>query len=589
MRRFLLVFAIAVVAGGLLFANGSGEQTTSGTIKNPDTLIYAGTGDINSLDPAVAYDNVSWSIISLVYDRLIDFKGADLSTFVPRVASEVPTVANGGISKDGLTYTFKIRSGVKFHNGDTLTAEDVAYSFKRNMVTDTDSGPNLIWYTVFLGTSGSRDDDGNVVVKLADLDKAIQVKGDTVVFKLNKAFPPFLGVLAGKWGSIVDKKWVIAQGGWDGTDAGIKAANNPAVGKETLYDKMNGSGPYSFVRWEKGVEGDMTRFDAFWGPKPSIKNGVYRKVDDLATRKLMLAQGDADIIYVPATNFPEMAAEKGITIYKDLPSLDLAGLHFNMKIAAQDNPTMYSGKLDGAGIPADFFSDINVRLGFQYAWDEKSYIKDAMNGNAIDPVTPFPRGLPYKNEKLESKPHYLAKAAEYFKKAWGGQVWDKGFKFDILFNTGNTEREVGAKLLAENVMSINPKFQIGVRGVEFSQYLNLRRGKQMPVYFLGWSPDYPDPYDYAFPYMHSNGDFGSVQGYSNPAADKLIDQAAVELDAAKLKSIYFQLQDIWLQDSITILASQPLRQRFVKDWVKGYFYTPMETQEIDLLPILKKQ
>jgi peptide/nickel transport system substrate-binding protein len=574
-----------LMATGMLFA--------ATAIKNPDTLIYAGTGDINSMDPAVAYDNVSWSMISLMYDRLIDFAttptGADLSKFVSKLATEVPSVANGGISKDGLTYTFKIRTGVKFANGDTMTPEDVAYSFKRAMVTDPDSGPDWIWFKVFFASGGSRDDNGALTLKFSDLNSAVQVKGNTVVFKLAKPFPPFLSVLCGKWASILDKTWLIAQGGWDGTEAGMAAANNPAAGKESLYDKINGTGPYSFVRWDKGVEVDMTRNDKYWGPKPFIKNGVYRKVDDWTTRKLMLLQGDADIIYVPATNFPEMATEKGITIYKNLPSLDLSGLHFNMNIAAKDNPTMYSGQLDGLGITPDFFSDINVRLGFIYAWDEKTFINDAMTGNAIDPVTPFPRGLPFKNAKLESKPHDIAKATEYFKKAWGGQVWDKGFKFDILYNSGNTEREVGAKILAENVMSINPKFQVGVRGVEFSEYLNLRKNKQMPIYFLGWSPDYPDPDNYAFPYMHSNGDFGKVQGYNNPTADDLVIKAGVELDPVKRQAMYYQLQDIWLQDSITILASQPLRQRFVKDWVKGYFYSPMETQEIDLLPILKKQ
>jgi peptide/nickel transport system substrate-binding protein len=566
----------------------SGIAFAAPAIKNPDTLIMAANSDIDSLDPAKAYDNVSWSMISVMYDRLVDFDGANLGKFVPELATAVPTVANGGISKDGLTYTFKIKTGVKFSNGYPLTAEDVAYSFKRNMVTDPDAGPDWIWYQVFLAGGGSRGDDGKIAVDYKDIDGAVQVKGNTVVFKLAKPFPAFLGTLAGKWASIVSKKWIAEQGGWDGTEATWQKFNNPESGKETLANIAMGTGPYKLVRWDKGVELDVARNDTYWGPKPSLKNGVFKVVDEQATRKLMLVQGDADIIYVPATNFPEMATEKGITIYKNLPSLDLSGAHFNLKINDKDNPNIYSAKLDGQGIPPDFFSDINVRLGFIYAWDEKTEIRDGFNGNSLDPVTPFPKGLPFKNAKLESKPHDMAKAAEYLKKAWGGQLWDKGFKFDILFNAGNLERETAAKIIAENLASLNPKFQIGVRGVEWPVFLEERKQKRMPIYMLGWSPDYPDADDYALPYMHSTGDFAGRQGYNNPVADDLVKKAGVELDPAKRQAYYYQLQDIWLKDAIAIIFSQPLRQRFVKDWVKGYYYSPMETQEFDLLPVLSK-
>jgi len=580
MRRFLCVLALLVLAGGMIFA---------ASIKNPDTLIMASFGDTISLDPAVAYDNVSWSMLGVLYDRLIDFNGADLTKFVPELATAVPTVANGGISADGKTYTFRIRPGVKFADGSPLTAADVAYTFERDMVTDPDGGSDWVWYQVFLGGAGSRGGDGKINVSFKDIDNAIQVKGDTVVFKLAAPYPAFLSVLAGKWGSIVSKKFVTAQGGWDGTEATWQSFNNPATGKESLFDKAMGSGPYSLVRWDKGVETDVTRNDAYWGAKPSLKNGVYKIVEEWSTRKLMLLQGDADIVTVNATNFPEMDTEKGIKIYKNLAALDLSGMHFNLSISSKDNPVIYSGKLDGQGVPPNFFADKDVRLGFIYAWDEKTFISDATNGNAMDPVTPFPKGLPYKNDKLESKPFDLAKAKQYFQTAMGGQVWQNGFKFDIIYNTGNTERETGAKILAENVMSLNPKFQVGVRGVEWPVYNQMNKDKAMAIFFLGWAPDYPDPDDYAQPYMASGGYFASRQGYKNPVADDLVAKAGVELDATKRQAMYYQLQDIWLQDSIAILAQQPLRRRFVKDWVQGYYYSPMESQEFELLPILKKQ
>jgi len=581
MKRLLVLLVAMTVAAGALFA--------AGTIKNPDTLIFANISDCVSLDPAVGYDNASWSVIQVIYDRLVDFKGTDTGAFVPKLATEVPTVANGGISKDGKTYTFKIRQGVKFSNGYPLTAEDVAYSFKRNLVTDPDGGPGWIWYQLFLGSGGSRDGDGKITVAFKDIDNAIQAKGSTVVFKLAAPYPAFLSVLVGKWASIVSKKWVTEKGGWDGTEATWQANNNPATGKETLFDIALGTGPYTLARWDKKVELDVTRNDAYWGPKPAIKNGAIKIVDDMATRKLMLLQGDADVIYVPATNFPEMAAEKGITIYKDLAAIDLLGAHFNLKINDKDNPAIYSGKLDGQGVPTDFFTDKNVRLGFIYAWDEATELKDGFNGNAMDPVTFIPKGLPYKNAALKSKPHDMEKAKQSFQKAWGGQVWEKGFKFDILYNSGNTERETAARILSENVMSLNPKFQIGIRAVTWAEISEENKQKRVPILFMGWGPDYPDPDDYAQPYMSSNGYFAGKQSYKNATADGLVAKAAVELDAKKRQAYYYQLQDIWLDDAIAILIDQPLRQRFFKDWVKGYYYTPMESQEFDVLPYLSKK
>ncbi|HTO23991.1 MAG TPA: hypothetical protein VMQ10_16070, partial [Spirochaetia bacterium] len=76
--------------------------------------------------------------------------------------------------------------------------------------------------------------------------------------------------------------------------------------------------------------------------------------------------------------------------------------------------------------------------------------------------------------------------------------------------------------------------------------------------------------------------------YNNPKADELVAKAAVELDPKKRADMYNQLQQIWLDDAIAIIFSQPLRQRFFKDWVKGYYYTPMESLQFDRLPELSK-
>ncbi|RLE12907.1 ABC transporter substrate-binding protein, partial [Candidatus Aerophobetes bacterium] len=131
-----------VIAAGIMLVAGMAVVSTA-EVKNPDTLIVADIGTVDSLDPAWAYDTASGARIFNIYETLITFKGESTDEFVPLLATKVPTVENGLISPDGLNYTFPIRKGVKFHNGEPLTPEDVEYSFERAMVQDRDGGP--VW------------------------------------------------------------------------------------------------------------------------------------------------------------------------------------------------------------------------------------------------------------------------------------------------------------------------------------------------------------------------------------------------------------------------------------------------------------
>jgi len=599
MKKLLITLLMITIAFAV-FAGGDKEEASAAPaaptvekIKNPDTLVYATHGSIDSLDPCKAYDTASWTNMSQIYDTLIAFKGESTSEFVPLLVEEIPTVENGGILNNGKTFRFKIKKGIKFHSGNPLTPEDVEYSFERNMVLDPEAGPNWIWYQLFIPDLwGSRDGDGKIVVDFADIDKAVEVDGDYVVFNLLNPAPYFLGVLGGKWAVIVDKKFSIEHGDWDGTEAGMAAANNPEAGKEPLYDIESGTGPYKLDRWEKGVELVVVRNEDYWGPKPAIAKGIYKVVDEWSTRKLMFLQGDADIATVDPPYYPDMDKEldkAGLVVYERLPSLNVGGFGFNQAIASTDNPLIYSGKLDGEGVPPDFFADKNIRLGFTAAWDEDTYLNDVLNGYAIDPITPVVTGLPFKLEGQKRPPMDLDKAAEYFKKAFGGQVWEKGFKMDLLYNTGNDARQFGAKLLAENVMKINPKFQVSVRGVEWAEYVNMVRTASMPMFFIGWAPDYPDPDNYVNPYMHSEGHYAHQCSYSNPEVDRLVEEASVALDPEVRKADYYRLQEIWVEDAPGIMNSQGIGNRYMKDWVKGHYYNPMQSSVYDLLPELSKE
>jgi len=100
----------------------------------PDTYTLVTFGDIDTLDPNLAYDTASAAVIMNVMEGLIFFNREKMTEYIPVLATEVPSVENGGISADGLTYTFKIRQGVKFHNGNDLTPSDFEYTFERGLL-----------------------------------------------------------------------------------------------------------------------------------------------------------------------------------------------------------------------------------------------------------------------------------------------------------------------------------------------------------------------------------------------------------------------------------------------------------------------
>ncbi|MCA9966559.1 MAG: hypothetical protein KC423_20060, partial [Anaerolineales bacterium] len=106
---------------------------------DPTTLTFVDTGDISSMDPQLAYEGTSFDMIYNIYEGLIYPNRDESKGYVAMLSTEVPSVENGGISADGLTYTFNMRPGVQFHNGNDLTASDVAYSWTRGLLQ---SSPN---------------------------------------------------------------------------------------------------------------------------------------------------------------------------------------------------------------------------------------------------------------------------------------------------------------------------------------------------------------------------------------------------------------------------------------------------------------
>jgi peptide/nickel transport system substrate-binding protein len=469
-----------------------------------------------------------------------------------------------------------------------MTPEDVVYSFKRNMIMDPDGGPMWMLLEALTGGGSTRDKDGKIIEGIFEtIDKAVEVRGDKVVFHLPKPYPPLMSILCYTASSILDKEWAISKGAWDGKIENAAKYNNPSPGHEPLQKIENGTGPFRMKLWEPAKQFVFERFEDYWGPKPKIKTAIVKYVKEWSTRKLMLQSGDADRVVVDTPYVPEVKAMKGLNLY-EVPQLAFTAGMFCREVNPTGNPNIGSGKLDGKGIPPDFFSDINARKAFQHAFDRETYKKDVFNGLVIMPTNPNVEGLPY-HQDVPVYGFDLKKSAEYMKKAWGGEVWEKGFKMIITYNTGNEMREAAALMLAENIMSLNPKFKMEVRNVEWKDYVVQIRGFQYPIFLSGWGADYADPHNFVYPFMHSNGYYGRFMALKNDEIDKLCDAGIENVEPEKRKEIYSRLQSIWYEDAIGIPLYQQIVVRAYRDYVHGFVPNAMFTDDNEVLKRIWKE
>ncbi|MFH2202407.1 MAG: ABC transporter substrate-binding protein [Elusimicrobiota bacterium] len=538
---------------------------------DPDLFTYAATGEITNLDPVFPYDAVSQGVIFNIYETLIAFDRDRNDRFVPLLATQVPSQENGLISKDGRTYTFPVRKGVRFHDGKEMTPEDVRYSLLRFLLTDRSGGPSSLLLEPILGVTSTRDKDGKIQVDFADVDKAVRVQGDNVVIRLPAPFGPFLAIMA-RWSYIMSKDWAAANGDWDGRAETWKKYNDPEKDASYFYDHMNGTGALALDRWDRtGRRLYLKRNDAYWRAPIAFARVLVLSIPEFSTRKLLLQGGDADIIEVPRPFITQVKGMTGTRLEDGLPRLltDPA-FYFTYQINTTANPDIGSGKLDGQGIPPDFFTDRDLRKAFAYSFDYDAFINDTFKGSADRAKGPIPPGL----LDTEGLPYYtfdLQKAEEHFKKAWGGQVWEKGFRFTLTYNTGGDVRKYACDILKKGVESLNPKFRVDLRGIEWAAFLDAGQKHKMPIFSRGWTADYPDAHNFAFPYYHSKGRYAIAQVYRNPALDELIDKAVRMVDPAKRRELYRKIHTLGYEDVPQICTVHPQGVYAMRDWVKGFY------------------
>jgi peptide/nickel transport system substrate-binding protein len=581
--------------------------------KDKETFVQMTFGDPETLDPHFDYEAAGANVLQNIYEGLITFDGPSPIDFVPALAESIPEAVP--TESGGVQYVWTIIDGVTFHNGNALTAEDVAYSLWRSMLQSDPNAPGFLLTEAFLGIDDATelvDPEGSLVgdpdaLKAADpaqLEAACEAVKSTVSFDdasrtvtMNLVHPwgPFLATLAGgAWASMIDKDWAVEQGDWDGDCKTWQNFYGIPSESGIIRDKTNGTGPYMLDHWTPADEVVLVANPNYRKGEAALKRIVIKNVTEFGTRFAALQAGDADLISIGSqadyvqmdtlvreecsleTNECTTVNPDGVLRkYPGLINLNRTDIYFNFNVAEGSN-FIGSGALDGEGIPPDFFSDAHIRKAFNYCFDYETYIQDVQLGLGVKSRAITLPGQP----GYEGTPEYtfdLAKCEEEFRAStWtaedGRHLWDVGFYLQIVYNAGNTQRQSIAEILAANIAQVNPNFFISPVALPWPTYLRTLRASQLPLATSGWQEDIHDPHNWYVPYLQGTQAvrFNVPQEFQDKYNSYIVD-GVLETDQAKRAEIYSELNQLVYEDAPIIILSVGISNLYEPLYLQGRY------------------
>ncbi len=588
------------------------------------TLIIATAWEPLGLDPAFNYQTAGNTVIMNVYETLIFYDRQHPSKFIPQLATDWQ------ISEDGKTYTFTIREGVKFHEGQELTPEDVAYSFQRALLQGGNLSPMWLLTEPFFGI-GIHDiaelidpelvDDKEGLIA-AEPDKllltckramdAIVADNENWIVTMTLAQPwgPFLPTIAASWGSIIDKDWAIEQGAWDGDCATWQYYYGVDDETAPLTAVMNGTGPYRFDHWTPREEFVLIRNEQYWRREPAWTGGpsgpaateriIFKVVDELGTRYAMFVAGDSDFGEVLSRStvlrdplvgeFCVYSADKSdfncaltdnpegpFRYFTGQPTISRADVFFVFDTSSEgDNPFLGSGKLDGNGVPPDFFSDINVRKAFNYCFDWEAFIQDYHEGEAVQNVGVLIPGMIGYDPDGPKYSFDLEKCKEHIELAWDGKLEENGFRLQFPYISVSKLGQTVAQILQSGFQQVDPKYEIELVGLAQHSFWNHVIARRVPIFADGWKEDIHDPHNWAYPF--TVGIFASVQAIPQDIRSRfleLVNAGVAATDDDERERIYRELQEYDYEVALGIRLAVPSAYHLEQRWIEGFYYNPI--------------
>jgi len=505
MRRMLAVAFILTLLGVVVvpLTGPNAQQPVRG-----GTLTFATGADPDSLDPQNTQSNPGEQVNRMMHENLLRFNA--------KMQLEPALAESWTASKDGLTWTFKLRKGVKFHDGTAFDAKAVKYFFDRVLGDEKPFKASL--YTP--------------VVQGAEV-----VDDSTVRVILKQPFGAFLFIMAHSAGAIVSptahQKW--------GKDLGLHPV---------------GTGPFKFVEWVKGDHVTMERNDAYWGGAPNLDRVVVKTVREDQARVLMLESGDADLIVnIPTEEIPRLRKDARFTI-ESSPTARALFITINVK----KRP----------------FDDVRVRQALNYAVNREAIVKELFQGNAqaiSGHVSPLQNGYAalsgYGYDPKKAK-ELLAQAGHPSLKV---KLWSPKGRFVKDYELAQAVQQDLAAVGVEAALSTMEW------GAYLTATKTPAEQTDRELFLLGWSPSTGEARWGTFPLLHSSQQApkGDNRGFfASKALDDAIDKATVATsDQARLGALR-EAQQIAIKEAPYIFLISPNMVVGTSKKVHGVMNLPLE-------------
>ncbi|HJV59804.1 MAG TPA: ABC transporter substrate-binding protein [Albitalea sp.] len=509
----------ALVAGALIACAGSALAAK--------TLVYCSEGSPEGFNPQYFTTGTTFDAVSVpMFNRLVEFE-LGTTNIVPGLAESWTA------SKDGLTYTFKLRHGVKFHSTDKFkptrdfNAYDVLFSYNRM------ADPKHPFHQTAPGQTYAYFED----MGMKDIvDHVEKVDAMTVKFVLKKPEAPFLANMAMDFASILSAEY---------------AEKMKAAGTLELFDRDPvGTGPFQFVSYQKDAVIRYKANDHFWGGRPKIDNLVFSITTDASVRYAKLKTGECHVMA-----FPKPA---DVALMKQDPAINLVqqnGLNVGY-IAFNVEKKPFDNKL--------------VRQALNMAVNKKAILDAVFQGAGQPAKNPIPPTLWSYNDKVKDYPYDPAQAKALLAKAG----YPSGAEVELWYLPVTRPYNPDGKRMAELIQADWEKIGVKTKLLtfEWGEYRKRSKTGEQHAMMFGWSGDNGDPDNFFVPLLGCSAvkGGGNVSRWCNKDFEDLVLKAKLVTKQSERAALYMKAQEIVHEEAPWVPIAHSVRFDPVRKEVVGY-------------------